>query len=59
MRSLIDGLVWGADHTGARFGSSRIGWFADDSTEWLDLEVRAVVEPGVKEVRVSLEPVNG
>jgi hypothetical protein len=33
------------------------GFFTDDSTEWLDLEVRAAVERGVKETQITLTSV--
>jgi hypothetical protein len=34
----------------------RKGYFEDDSTDWLELVVRAEVEPGVKATRLTLEP---
>lgn len=33
------------------------GFFTDDSVDWLELEVQAMVERGVKETRVSMEAV--
>ena len=32
-------------------------WIVDDSTDWLELDVRAIVEPGVRETRITLEEV--
>lgn len=58
-KGLIDGLK--TLHYGGGFNLTpvirRSGFFTDDSTEWLELIVRAVVEPGVKETRLQLEPV--
>jgi hypothetical protein len=61
-KGLIDGLKDGrapgySKGRGTQFiaGYGNIqGFFHDDSTEWLDLEVRAVVERGVKETRIEL-----
>lgn len=50
-KGLIDGLK--SDHV---HNHGRLGWFADDSTEYLELDVRAVVERGVKQTRLTLEP---
>lgn len=33
-------------------------WFTDDDTEHLDLHVQAVVEKGIKETRITLEPLD-
>lgn len=51
-KGLIDGLK--SDY---RNNHGRLGWFADDSTEWLDLVVRAEVQKGVKQTRITLEPI--
>lgn len=57
-KGLIDGLrdrkpsgTWMAG-----LGNVR-GFFTDDSTEWLDLHVRAEVRPGVKQTEITLEPI--
>ena len=61
VKGLIDGLKhegmvkpgvgwWESAAAGLR------GFFTDDSTEWLELEVRAIVEKGCKAVRIELEP---
>lgn len=50
-KGLIDGL--NVSNRG------RLGWFTDDDTEHLELVVRAVVEPGVKQTRIFLEAVDG
>lgn len=50
-KGLIDGLK--SDY---RNNHGRLGWFADDSTEWLELIVRVEVEKGKKETRLTLEP---
>jgi hypothetical protein len=42
VKGLLDGLVKG-------------GWLVDDSLAWLDLDVRAEVQKGVKETRITLE----
>lgn len=41
-KHVVDGLVEG-------------GWLRDDSTEWLDLVVRAEVRPGVRQTELLLE----
>lgn len=51
-KGLLDGLK--SDH---KHNQGRLGWFADDSTEWLDLVVRAEVRPGQKATEITLEPV--
>lgn len=42
VKGVLDGLVKGH-------------WLVDDSTEWLELEVRAEVRPGVKQTEITLE----
>lgn len=58
-KGLIDGLKsQSIARKQARYEivEQRGGFFTDDSTEWLDLRVEAVVEPGVKATRLTLEP---
>jgi Holliday junction resolvase RusA-like endonuclease len=43
VKGVVDGLVKG-------------GWIVDDSTEWLELIVRAEVRPGQKAMELFLEP---
>lgn len=54
-KGLIDGLTEKRYVSGIQ-ERRYSGWFTDDSTEWLDLEVRVVVEKGIKAVRIELEP---
>jgi len=35
----------------------RGGWVKDDSTDWLKLDVDVVIEPGVRAMRLQLEPI--
>jgi Holliday junction resolvase RusA-like endonuclease len=44
VKGCLDGLVKG-------------GWIVDDSTDAIDLKVTAVVEPGHKATRITVEPV--
>ena len=44
VKGVVDGLVKG-------------GWLQDDSTDYLDLHVRAEVKARTKETRIELEPV--
>ena len=60
-KGIVDGLrnhpsPWIKPRPGYPMLSGLLGFFEDDSPEWLELEVRAVVEPGVKATRLELEP---
>jgi hypothetical protein len=45
IKGCLDGLVKG-------------GWLVDDSTEHIDLVVRAETRPGIKQLEITLEPLS-
>jgi hypothetical protein len=59
-KGVIDGLKAQEARSiaGLRFASSKLGFFEDDDTAHLDLVVRADVRPGVKQLEITLEPVD-